>query len=89
MNKNKNPYKHDENILHDHVLQIGAWLVTGATILSTTEALRHQPAIAQAVPVTVPIHANTELPRAEGAAETVRSHEDYDVGLRTPTISTL
>lgn len=72
--------------------QAGAWVLTAAAMIATTEMLHHE--MMAAVPVAVgdghnqvaaahePISA-----RAEGAKESARMPEEYDIGLRMPTIA--
>lgn len=68
---------------------IGAWVLTGAALLASTESLHHANDHA-VVPVTVGTgHSLSQgmTARAEGVRETARMLEEYDVGLRMPHIS--
>lgn len=73
--------------------QAGAWVLTAAAMIATTEMLHHE--MMAAVPVAVgdghnQVSASMHEPvsaRAEGAKESARMPEEYDIGLRMPTIA--
>lgn len=71
------------------VSQLGAWVLTAAALLASAETLHHEFAAVPATASGAVHHAPTEnlSARAEGARETARLPEEYDVGLRAPTIS--
>lgn len=69
---------------------IGAWILTAAALLASTEKLMH----AEQGHAALPAHGHStvsytqpEAIRAEGARETARLPEEYDVGLRMPAVS--
>lgn len=69
---------------------VGAWVLTVTALMAATEKLHHMDVGHAAVPVGHSTMASTYQPeaiRAEGAKETARLPEEYDVGLRMPGIS--
>lgn len=75
--------------------QVSAWVLTATALLVSTERLMHHQEYAT-VPATAgeaghhaPAATENLAARAEGARETARLPEEYDVGLREPTISGL
>jgi hypothetical protein len=71
--------------------QASVWLLTAAAMLATTEMLHTQEHAA--VPITTGTgHVAQVAPeaitaRAEGAKESARTPEEYDIGLRMPAIT--
>jgi len=69
----------------------GAWVLTAAALLASSEKLIHATDHgAMAVPAhghSMVSFAEPEAIRAEGARETARLPEEYDVGLRMPAVS--
>ena len=70
----------------------GAWVLTAAALLATSEKLMHHAVDHGAA--STPAHGQSvasynepEAIRAEGARETARLPEEYDVGLRMPAVS--
>lgn len=79
------------NRLQQLATHAGAWVLTATALMAATEKLHH----VDFGHATVPAGHNTSMAaahqpepiRAEGAKETARLPEEYDVGLRMPGIS--
>ncbi len=75
----------------DMAIHLGAWVLTAAALLSSTEMLLHTEHAAAPVPVgsghSTYMPAAGMTARAESSRETARMPEEYDVGLRMPAIS--
>lgn len=72
--------------------QLGVVVLTAAAMLATTEMLHH--AELASVPIEVGSGHNAQMAqqepisaRAEGGKESARLPEEYDIGLRMPTIA--
>ena len=68
-------------------LRAGAWLLTATAMLAATEKLHHIDAHAPSTAHSSHYSAEVQPARAEGARETARLPEEYDVGLCAPNIS--
>lgn len=70
---------------------LGAWVLAAAAIIGMTEGFHDRPVLPanmQPAYATEVIHTSSDtIARSEGSKETVRMHEEYDVGIRAPSIT--
>lgn len=90
MHKQKNKSETSTEKLQQLATHVGAWVLTVTALMAASEKLHH----IELAHVTVQAGHSTSAPahqpeaiRAEGAKETARLPEEYDVGLRMPGIS--
>lgn len=90
MNQNKNPnFLHFSDNAKEVALRVGAWALTATAMLGLTEGV-HREFAAIALPAHQPVSpiGHEELmARGEGARESARLPEEYDIGLRSPNVT--